>query len=128
MPVSPFEQGHWIVPPRLPLNDAFRGVCRAGEEPFEPPERSQRELCNCGYARGRCERFVPGAADAVRFSIKAERDGIVDLVWVLEREYAPAEHGSIEYSIAEGRANGAGEVMAAQVRAFLSGYLRLILR
>jgi len=42
LPVDRFEQDLWIVPPRLPLNDSFRGVCRAGADEFEPPEKSQR--------------------------------------------------------------------------------------
>src|SRR5258708_1246936 len=104
MPVEHLNQDLWILPPRLPLNDAHRGVCRATSDPFKPAERSQRELCNCGYARGRCERFPADTAiDAVRFSITAERDGIVQLVYIMERDYAPAEHGLLEYSIAESR-------------------------
>ena len=130
MPVSRFGDDLWIVPPRLPLNDAFRGVCRAGEpsngDAFEPLEKLQRELCNCGYARGWCERFpADSAADAVRFSILDDADGIVRLVYVLEREYAPVEHGIVEYSIPESRPiSDPSELLAAQARAFLEAYIR----
>jgi len=126
MPADRLADDLWILPPRLPLNDAHRGVCRAAPEPYEPPERSQRELCNCGYARGRCERF-PAAhpADAVRFSIAAEREGIVRLVYVMERDYSPASHGVLEYSIAEARVRGEiSDLLAAQAQAFLASYLR----
>lgn len=126
MPVERDDQDLWILPPRLPLSDPWRGVCRAQAEPYDPPERAQRELCNCGYARGRCEHFpADTAADAVRFSITTEQDGIVRLVYVVERDYSPAEHGLLEYSIAESRLDGqVSEVLAAQARAFLASYLR----
>lgn len=124
MPVARFQEGFWIVPPRLPLNDTFRGVCRASSEEFEPPERSQRELCNCGYARGRCERFPNESADAVRFSVTAEKDGVLRVVWVMEHDHSPGDHGVLEYSIAESRVLGdIGEVLLAQLRAFLQNYL-----
>jgi hypothetical protein len=125
MPVAHLDQDLWILPPRLPLNDAHRGLCHATSEPFEPPERSQRELCNCGYARGRCETFpTETVADAVRFSITGERDGIVHLVFIMERDYAPSEHGLLDYSIAESRVmNSPSEILAAQARAFLASYL-----
>jgi len=126
MPVERLDQDLWILPPRLPLSDAFRGVCHAHSEPFDPPERSLRELCNCGYARGRCERFpADTAADAVRFSITGEQDGIVRLVYIVEHDYAPAEHGVLEYSIPESQLNGqVSDVLAAQARAFLASHLR----
>jgi|SRR5579862_8970322 len=126
MPVDRLDQDLWILPPRLPLSDAFRGMCHARSEPFEPPERSQRELCNCGYARGRCEHFpADTVADAIRFSILHEQDGVVRLVYIVEHDYAPAEHGTIEYSIAESRLSGqVSEVLAAQARAFLASYVR----
>ncbi len=124
MPVEKLGDELWILPPRLPLNGAHRGVCRAGVEDFEPPEKSQRELCNCGYARGICERFPAEGADAVRFSISSDEGGIVTLVWVLEREHSPESHGTVQYSIEDLSWRGeVGEVMAAQARAFLASYL-----
>ena len=127
MPVARLDQNSWIHPPRLPLSDPYSGTCHADAELFEPPERSQRELCNCGYARGRCERFPTATkADAVRFSITGDREGVVELVYVLERNYAPLEHGKLEYSIAEAKLGDAriGEILAAQACAFVGSYLR----
>jgi len=128
MPVDRLGDDLWILPPRLPLNGAHRGVCHADADPFEPPERSQRELCNCGYARGRCERFPADASsDAVRFSITRERDGIVEVVYVNEFDHSPASHGVLEYSIADSRFGGdVSGLLAAQARAFLSSYLSRI--
>ena len=48
--------------PRLRLGDAWAGECTAGCR--RAARGSQREVCNCGYARGRCEhgaRNLPGA-------------------------------------------------------------------
>jgi hypothetical protein len=97
---------------RMPLGDAYRGSCHS--EPsgvFIPPEATQRDVCNFGYARGRCQRFH-GDVDAVRFSIAEER-----LTWVKEREHVPVEHGVLELE------QTAGDVLlAAQARAFVEGY------
>src|SRR5437870_1571679 len=68
--------------PRLPLGDPYYGTCLARpKELFDPPEAVQRDLCNCGYARGRCDHFTDdAAADAVRFSVTGDESGIVRLV------------------------------------------------
>jgi len=69
----------------------------------------QREVCNCGYARGRCGHFPDDErVDAVRFSL-----GTGDrLIYILEKDHAPIEHGEI---------NGATDLrepLASLARAF----------
>lgn len=125
LPVSVVAPSVWVRPPRMPLGDTYAGMCCAGPgEPNEPPERRQRELCNRGYARGQCDSF-PGAAaaDAVRFSINGEEDGRIRMVYVLEKDHAPVEHGPLEFTDTlagvEGRA-----LLAAQARAFVESYRR----
>jgi len=94
LPVTRLTTDEWIHAPRLPLGAEFRGVCKARpDDPLVPPDARQRELCNCGYARGRCDRLPQGSADAVRFSVVSE----VQIVWVLERNHAPAEFGTLAY-------------------------------
>ena len=120
--------GAWIRSPRLPLGDPYGGACHAHPADIvEPPEARQRDLCNCGYARGRCDRF-PGdsAADAVRFSITGEDHGRIRLIYILEKDHAPAEHGALEYAESEARLDGphTSELLARQARAFLESYLR----
>jgi hypothetical protein len=110
------------------LGDPYAGACHARPADIvEPPEARQRELCNCGYARGRCDRF-PGdsAADAVRFSITGDEAGRVRLVYIVEKDHAPAEHGALEYGVAEASLDGprTSELLAQQARAFLESYLR----
>ena len=159
MPVGELDAGAWTHAPRLPLGGTYRGVCRAQPaDAFEPPESAQRDLCNCGYARGRCDRFPEdGAADAVRFSVTGDRDGRVKLVYIFEKDHAPAGHGALEYEIHDSRLIGVStvasriplahargseapilsrdrqgavvdEVLSCQARAFLESYLRLSAR
>jgi hypothetical protein len=67
-----------------------------------------RDLCNCGYARGRCTYFPEdGDADAVRFA--AATPGII---FILEKDHAPLAFG-------EFREPEHGVAIAAQARAFL---------
>ena len=75
----------------------------------QPAESTQREVCNCGYARGRCEHFPAGMeADAVRFSMGA--DG--RLIYIFEKDHAPLEHGVID------AATDPREPLASLARAF----------
>jgi hypothetical protein len=92
-PRTKMDDGPLDPPPRLPLAQAWAGVCVApGFASQEPEETEQREICNIGYARGRCGRFPPDAeADAVRFS--AGRDG--SLLYILEKDHAPLRHGQV---------------------------------
>ena len=132
IPVELMDLGPWIHPPRLPLGDPYRGVCtaRSTEASFEPPEIEQRDLCNCGYARGRCDRFPDGdAADAVRFSVANHTNGKVRIVYILEKNHAPHGHGVLDFPVKNVPVNpGAGNdpVLARQARAFVKSYLRRV--
>ena len=83
-------------------------------------------MCNCGYARGRCDRFPgDGAADAVRFSITEDTPDKLLVVYVVEKDHAPAEFGTLEYGVADSRLEGPhiSDVLVQQARAFLESYL-----
>jgi hypothetical protein len=128
VPSRRLEIAGWVRPPRFPLGDPFAGACHARPaDVVEPPEARQRELCNCGYARGRCDRF-PGdsAADAVRFSVTNDSPSRVLLVYVVEKDHAPAEHGILEYAVGDARLDGPhiSDILVQQARAFLESYLR----
>jgi hypothetical protein len=127
VPSRRLEIAGWIRPPRLPLGDPFGGACHAQPADIvEPPESRQRELCNCGYARGRCDRF-PGTspADAVRFSVTGDTLARLSMVYVVEKDHAPAEHGVLEYVVGDARLEGppVSDVLMHQARAFLESYL-----
>ena len=128
VPARRLETTGWVRPPRLPLGDPWAGSCqaRAGET-FEPPESQQREVCNCGYARGRCDRFPPNAApDAVRFSVQEAPGERLRVTFVLEKEHRPIEHGVLEYTMEGARASGdpASPALHWQSQAFVESYLR----
>jgi hypothetical protein len=58
--------------------------------------------CNLGYAKT-CSRLpAERSADAVRFSLGEERDGVLRVLFVCEREYLPAGHGELLYQTAKG--------------------------
>jgi hypothetical protein len=108
-PLRPLDSGGWDPAPRLPLGGAWAGECTA-RPGWEPPEAIQRDVCNSGYPRGRCDHFPPDArADAVRFSFSGGR-----LIYILEKDHAPVEHGEIEPDAA----HNPREPLASQARAF----------
>jgi hypothetical protein len=110
-PLRKLDAGGWHPAPRLPLIDAWAGVCTAGGGPALA-ESVQREICNHGYARGRCDHFPGnGAADAVRFSMAGDR-----VIYILEKEHAPLEHGEID------PASDPREPLASQARAFVESW------
>ena len=111
----------------MPLGDLYLGVCQVQADPFEPSPSHQREFCNCGYARGECDRFPPeGAADAVRFSVTEDLPFRLRLVYVIEKDHAPARHGVLEYSVSDARLETAGldEIWMRQAEKFVESYLR----
>lgn len=113
MPAERDQTLRWIHAPRMPLGDRYRGLCKARpDEPFE----AQGDPCNCGYARGVCDRFPADfTADAIRFSVSSDHP--LRVLYVVERAYVPIEHGIFEESSAD-------EILAAQARAFLENHLR----
>jgi hypothetical protein len=124
-PVARLDRGDWIHAPRLPLGDPYRGVCHAiPAELFEPPESDQRELCNCGYARGKCGRIPLEAPDAVRFSVVDDSDGRLKITWVVEKDHMPLDFGIVE--CAEGSMAGFNALLAAQADAFVRSYRGVI--
>ena len=102
---------------RAPLGGIFEGSC-------ERNGVGDARLCNFGYARGLCAHF-PGGVDAVRFSVAGITDGVVKLVWILEKDHAPVEHGVLEYlESTRGFVAAPEGVLEAQARVFLENYLR----
>ncbi len=85
-----------------------------------------QDLCNCGYARGRCDQFpAASAADAVRFSVVTGDAAAVRLVYILEKNHAPVEHGTINFAIRESEfiERPPNVILGAQARAFLESHL-----
>ena len=115
-PARRLDAGGWDPAPRLPLGDAWGGECTAGCAE-QPDESIQRQVCNCGYARGRCAHFpAETTVDAVRFSMgSGER-----LIYIFEKDHAPLEHGDID------PATDPREPLASLARAFSESLRRAV--
>jgi hypothetical protein len=116
MPLARVDAQEWIHAPRLTLIDEYRGTCRVGDA-FEPEESAQRDVCNCGYAGGRCDRFQEGSPDAVRFSVIGEDGPSLRILYVFEKDHFPARRG-----VAEPGTEIGDPVLDGQIRAFAESY------
>ena len=73
-----------------------------------------------------CVRNFPMGRPRMRCDFRfRERGGIVKIVWILEKDHSPVEHGFLEYTESTGAfvAEPAG-VLAVQARVFVENYLR----
>jgi len=103
MPERRFESD-WPFPRRLSLGAGWAGTCTApGHEGAQPNDDELKSGCNLGYAKG-CGRLpADRSADAVRFALGEERDGILHVLFACERAYLPAGHGELLYEKASKR-------------------------
>jgi hypothetical protein len=118
-PRTKLGEGPWDPAPRLPLREAWAGVCVATSE--APAEQEQREICNTGYARGRCPWFPTNAeADAVRFSAVRDTDGTLRVVFILEKDHAPLRHGLLFYADGKFTGDPLESPLLEQAKAFVT--------
>ena len=111
----------------MPLGDSWSGVCRAapaGE--WRPDPHTLQQLCNFGYAREKCWRVPADGPDAVRFGISHDREGLVGIYWVMEKDHLPFAHGPLDYSRADAgfRTAHPDACVTRQAQAYVSSYLR----
>jgi hypothetical protein len=125
-PVARFETSPWSVPPRLPLGDAFTGVCRAPGNTSQPDEERLRAVCNLGYGRHGCEQFPEGsAADAIRFHVAKDAGELINIQYVFEKNCWPGERGDFDYHLTSGFSiSPADEILRRQAQTYLESYLR----
>lgn len=124
-PVARFETSAWVVAPRLPLGDPYRGECRAGTAAFEPEETRVREVCNLGYGRACCDRFPESAAaDAIRFHVADDRGQLIRIQYVFEKDCWPKDRGTFECSGGGVSKGPDDDILRRQATAFLESYLR----
>jgi hypothetical protein len=112
--------------PLTPLSDLYGGECAA-----EPVALSFDMLlcCNAGYARGSCERAAQSDADALRFLVKANHDGVVDVAWSSERNHHPVAVGTLAVDCDSGTTESTIDKtgpLERQARVCASAYLRQI--
>ncbi len=108
--------------PLAGLSDLHGGECAAEAGALIPVDLL-RSCCNSGYARACCSRAAQSDADAFRFLIKANRDGVIDVAWSSERNHHPVAVGSLAVNPA---AAATSEPLERQARAYVAGYLRQI--
>ncbi len=97
MPEERFDST-WPFPQRLPLGAGWSGRCTApGHDGARPTGEELTVGCNVGYAKS-CTRLPADRhADAVRFAMGEERDGVLRVLFVCERAYLPVGHGELLY-------------------------------
>lgn len=106
-----------------PLGDVYGGECAAENGALIPADVLRR-CCNTGYARGCCARAAESDADAFRFLIKGNRDGVIDVAWSSERNHHPVAVGSLAvHASADTAASGPLE---RQARVYVAAFLRQI--
>lgn len=123
-PTEPLDSRGDPERPRPPLGRLWRGRCCAGEE-AEPSPHGALDLCNFGYARGRCERLPRAAPDAVRFSIVSADSQSVSVRWLVERECLPEGAGTAVLDRGSERWSGIepDSPLARQAAAYVRAYL-----
>lgn len=108
MPMEKIENGTWMHPARLPLGCGWNGRCTAAGHEGETPDSAVVEKsCNLGYAAGCANLPSDRAWDAVRFGINGKRSAMqseesrtIEIRYVCERNHLPADHGTLEFSLA----------------------------
>ncbi|MGO8797435.1 MAG: hypothetical protein ACLQLC_21660 [Candidatus Sulfotelmatobacter sp.] len=109
MPIEKLENGTWLHASRLPLGYGWSGHCTApGHEGDFPSQDELHEFCNLGYAEG-CGRLPRERLwDSIRFGarfvgggMENPKSGRVQITYVCERGYLPAEHGVLEFDAAD---------------------------
>ena len=116
LPVSPLTG---LAPAAAPLGDFYAGECAADRGALIPLD-TLRHCCNTGYARSACPRAARADADATRFLIKADRDGVIEIAWASERDHHPVAVGTLLLT----EAPGDNEPLERQARACAAAYLR----
>ncbi len=80
-----------------------------------------------GYAAGRCPRCLAAdSGDAVRFLIAQDRDQVIRIEYVVERDHHPYRRGALEYQRTPGALTPLAEdpVLERQALAYVGSYLR----
>jgi hypothetical protein len=98
--------------------DLYGGEC-AAQPGVLIPVGMLRRCCNTGYARAACEHAAQSDADAFRFLIKSNRDGVVGVAWSSERNHHPVAVGILLVT----NATAAEGPLERQARACAAAYL-----
>jgi hypothetical protein len=117
LPTSPLGD---FMAAGMPLGDVYGGTCAAAADAHLPHDKIRR-CCNVGYARATCEHARLSPADAARFLVTADRGGVVEVAWSLERDHHPVRVGTLEVAAED---SAAAAPIELQARACAASYLR----
>jgi hypothetical protein len=95
------------------------GECAAQPDTLIPVD-TLRRCCNTGYARAACTHAAQSDADAFRFLIKSNSNGVVGVAWSSERNHHPVAVGTL---LVPGAAS-ADSPLERQARAYVAAYFR----
>jgi hypothetical protein len=123
LPRQPIPKTGTGPSPRTPLGELWSGICRA------PGQRDEAasDACNTGYARSRCPHFPADTPnDAVRFNVAYEDGDLIRLQYIYEKQWWPAEHGSLDYSRSSHAIAAAtgSDLLREQAAAFAASWVR----
>jgi len=104
--------------PVAAFSDLYDGEC-AAEPCCQVTDGDTLRCCNHGYARNTCDRAAQAEADAFRFMIKADRDGIINVAWSSERNHHPVAVGTLAIDL---DAEIARQPLEMQARAYAQAY------
>jgi hypothetical protein len=102
-------------------------MCRlAPQDELQPDRITSEQLCNFGYAAHKCPRFPAASADAVRFAVANDQNGLIRIQWVMEKDHLPFAHGRLEYSREQAAflAPLSDSRLARQAEVYVHSYLR----
>ena len=127
MPCPLFLPTHPLAassPVAAPLGNLYDGTCAAApaaEPSAEIDGRILRRCCNSGYARAECARANTTEADAARFLLRSDQDGVIQVAWAAERDHHPFAVGVMPYSPHFATSD---QPLERQIAAFVASYLR----
>ena len=111
-----------LVTAPLPLGDLYDGVCAACASERIDGE-TLRTQCNIGYARGACAHAEQTDSDAIRFLVKSDREGIIEIAWSKERDHHPVAVGVTIISRTATQIEN-GDILTRQAAACAASYLK----
>jgi hypothetical protein len=104
----------------MPLTGLFSGECAANPDALVPIDRL-RDCCNPGHARASCPQAATIDPDAAQFLVKADRDGVIEVSWAIEKNHHPVAVGTLQISSPPGPS---ATPLQHQASAFATNYLR----
>jgi hypothetical protein len=105
--------------PLTGFTDLHGGECASQPGALIPVD-TLRRCCNAGYARATCVHAAQSDADAFRFLIKSNCDGVVGVAWSIERDHHPVAVGTLVIT----NTVGTEGPLERQARAYVQAYFR----